>query len=157
MTQQKLREEIIERSESNSWDKAKSEWELDYIYFAEKGEPERCLCGHFPIIELCVLINLENGSHATVGNCCVKKFMDIRSDIIFQAVKRIQDDDESALNEDAIEYAHARGWLTDWEYKFSQDTKRKRKLSSKQLAYRTRINKKILAWINLAKSKAFNN
>lgn len=144
MTQKQLQDEIVARSESASWEDAQPEWELDYIYRIEDGEPERCLCGHFPIIELCVLFNTENGNRATVGNCCVKRFMGLQSDLIFQGIKRISDDDEKAINEAAIEYSYAQGWLNDWEYKFALSTRRKRVLTGKQAASRERINAKVL-------------
>ena len=69
MSEYKLTQEIINRSVSDRWDEAKLEWSLCEVYEAE--DPETCLCGHFPIIELCVLGNKTNGRFATVGNCCV--------------------------------------------------------------------------------------
>jgi hypothetical protein len=83
MSEFKLTEEIINRSQSKVWDMAKLEWSLHKIY--EADEPETCLCGHFPIIEICTLRNKLNGQFATVGNCCVKKFIGLPSDLIFQA------------------------------------------------------------------------
>ena len=58
MSEYKLTEEIIKLSQSKLWDVAKSEWTLYEIYEADK--PERCLCGHFPIIEICNLKNKLN-------------------------------------------------------------------------------------------------
>ncbi len=51
-SQFQLATEIIKRSVARTWDEAKTEWSLYEIY--ETDEPETCLCGHFPIIELCV-------------------------------------------------------------------------------------------------------
>lgn len=57
MSEYKLTQEIIALSVSSNWDVAKLEWKLYEIY--EADEPETCLCGHFPIIEICVLSNAK--------------------------------------------------------------------------------------------------
>jgi hypothetical protein len=146
LSEYKLTEEIIKRSESQTWDIAKLEWSLHQIY--EADEPETCLCGHFPIIEICNLRNKLNGKFATVGNCCVKKFIGLPSDLIFQAVKRVRKDIEKSLNSEAIHHAHEKVWINDWEFKFTIDTMRKRNLSAKQLKTRTTVNEKMLANMN---------
>lgn len=142
MSEYKLTKEIIQRSQSDIWDVAKLEWGLSEIY--EADEPETCLCGHFPIIEICILKNKLNHQLAVVGNCCVKKFIGLPSDKIFQAVKRVRKDNEKSLNTEAILHACEKGWINAWEYNFSIDTMRKRKLSEKQLLTRTKINEKML-------------
>ncbi|TBT59496.1 hypothetical protein D5E76_07095 [Vibrio parahaemolyticus] len=131
MSEYKLTEEIIKLSQSQLWDVAKSEWTLYEIY--EADEPERCLCGHFPIIEICTLKNKLNSNYATVGNCCVKKFIGLPSDKIFQAIKRVRKDDEKSLNAEAISHAYDKGWVNDWEKSFYLDVMRKRKLTPNQL------------------------
>lgn len=143
MAEYKLTQEIIELSVSESWDAAKLEWKLFEIY--EVDEPERCLCGHFPIKEVCVLENTKNDKHATVGNCCVKKFIGLPSDKIFQAIKRVRKDNEKSLNAEAIEHAREKSWINSWEKNFYLDVMRKQKrtLSAKQLAKKIQINKKL--------------
>jgi len=143
MSEFKLTEEIINRSQSKVWDMAKLEWSLHKIY--EADEPETCLCGHFPIIEICTLRNKLNGQFATVGNCCVKKFIGLPSDLIFQAVKRVRKDNQKSLNAEAIQHAYDKGWINEWEYTFSIDTMRKRNLTQKQLQTRMNVNDKMLA------------
>lgn len=143
MSEYKLTEEIINRSQSKVWDIAKLEWSLYQIY--EADEPETCLCGHFPILEICTLKNKLNGQFATVGNCCVKKFIGLPSNLIFQAVKRVRKDNQKSLNAEAIQHAYEKGWINEWEYKFSIDTMRKRNLSQKQLQKRMKVNEKMLA------------
>jgi hypothetical protein len=143
MSQYKLIEEILKRSQAQIWDIAKQEWSLYQIYEAEA--PETCLCGHFPIIEICTLHNKLNGEFATVGNCCVEKFIGLPSDLIFQAVKRVRKDNQKSLNAEAIQHAHDKGWINDWEYNFSIDTMRKRALTGKQLQTRMKVNEKMLA------------
>lgn len=146
MAEFKLIKEIISLSVSDTWEIAKTEWELNEIYFAD--EPETCLCGHFPIIELCELKNTKNKELAVVGNCCVKKFIGLPSDKIFQAVKRVRKDGGKGLNSETIELAHSKKWINNWEYTFYVDTFRKRKLSEKQLIKRRQINEKVLLKIN---------
>ena len=141
MSEYKLTEEIIKLSQSQLWDVAKSEWTLYEIY--EADEPERCLCGHFPIIEICTLKNKLNSNYATVGNCCVKKFIGLPSDKIFQAIKRVRKDDEKSLNAEAITHAYDKGWINDWEKGFYLDVMRKRKLTPNQLNKKVQINNKL--------------
>lgn len=137
----KLIEEIIKLSSSNIWDTAKLEWKLDEIY--EADEPRRCLCGHFPIIETCILKNKVNSNPATVGNCCVKKFIGLPSDKIFQAIKRVRKDSEKSLNVEAIDYAFNKHWINTWEKIFYLDVMRKRKLTVNQLQKKIQINEKL--------------
>lgn len=141
MSEYRLTQEVIELSQAINWDTAKLEWKLETIYEAE--EAEKCLCGHFPIIEVCILRNQINGNSATVGNCCVKKFIGLPSDKIFQAIKRVRKDDEKSLNAEAIAYAHDKGWINDWERDFYLDIMRKRNLSFGQLAKKKQINLKL--------------
>ena len=142
MSEYKFTSKILNISESDIWDRAKLEWELSKIYFAEI--PQRCLCGHSPILEICILENKFNHQMATVGNCCVKKFIGLPSDKIFQAVKRVHQDDHKSLNMEAIEYASDNNWISAWEYGFCTDTMKKRVLSQKQIEIRRRINGKVL-------------
>lgn len=143
MAEYRLTQEIIRRSVAQNWDAAKLEWTLEGIRFEE--EPQTCLCGHAPIIEICTIANRNNGSVAEVGNCCVKKFLGLPSDRIFQSIKRVRKDDGKALNAEAIAHAHGRGWINNWERDWYFDTMRKRKLSVKQKAKREEINRLILA------------
>lgn len=149
MSEYKLSSEIINLSESANWDIAKLEWNLQEIY--ESEEPETCLCGHYPIIETCVLKNKINQNTAIVGNCCVKKFIGLPSDKIFQSVKRVRKDIQKSLNAEAIQHASNKGWINEWEYNFSIDLMRKRKLSVKQLQTRKNINEKML--LNMKRKK----
>lgn len=148
MSEYKLGQEIVARSVAKVWDTAKTEWGLHEIY--EADEPETCLCGHFPIIELCVLINRRNGQLATVGNCCVKKFMGLPSDLIFQAVKRVRADSGRSLNAESIEHARSKGWINAWESNFYYRIMRKRNLTAKQAAKKKEINDKFI--LNMRRS-----
>ncbi len=88
-----------------------------------------------------------------VGNSCVKKFVGLPSDKIFQAFKRVREDEERAWNAETIAHAFARGWINEWERKFCSNTIRKRALSGKQLDKRIQINRKIIARITSSRPK----
>jgi hypothetical protein len=147
----KLIQGIIELSDAKTWDEAKLEWDLVEIYHQE--EPDTCLCGHDPIIEICVLENRQNKNSTIVGNVCVKKFLGLPSDQIFQAVRRIGKDAAKALNAEAIQHAYNRNWIDKWKRDFYFDTLRKRNLSEKQLSKRIEINRLVLANINRNRDK----
>ncbi len=142
MSEFKLIEEIIILSVADTWDEAKIEWQLAEIYHQE--EPDTCLCSHFPINEICVLRNKRNNLTTQVGNICVKKFLGLPSDLMFQALRRIAKDETRALNAETIDHAFRKGWINNWEKKFYFDTMRKRNLSNKQLAKRIQINRQVL-------------
>jgi hypothetical protein len=139
----RLREEIVALSVSPDWRQARREWELAAVWFAAPGEPGTCLCGH-RIVEHCVLVNRRNGNRATVGNVCVTRFMGLGSEAIFAALRRIVKDGRGALNAEAVEHAHRRGWINDWERRFYLDVIRRRSPSERQRTKRTEINERVL-------------
>jgi hypothetical protein len=152
MSKYQLTEGIVSRSVAKTWDEAKHEWALDSIW--REDTPDTCLCGHFPINEICLLKNIKNGNATIVGNCCVKKFETLPSDLIFQAIRRIEKDAKRSINPDTIDHAHQKGWITDWEHKFSMDTWRKKTLSDPQLNKRIQINNKLLSRIVRARNNS---
>ncbi len=133
---------IIENSVSDDWDHAKREWKLANIY--ESDEMLSCLCGHYPIREICELRNTKNESQLIVGNCCVNKFLDINSDKMFTALKKVIRDIESSFNVEVIDLAYERNLINGWDRDFYVNTWRKRQLSPKQRTQKVRINKQIL-------------
>lgn len=135
--------EIIARSVADNWEEAKREWDLVEIY--REDEPLTCLCGHTPIIEICVLRNRLNAGTAIVGNVCVNKFLGIESELIFEGLRRVNKDPDKGLNAAATLYAFEKGWINEWEKNFSLDTNKKRKLSDKQQVKRDQINRRVLA------------
>jgi hypothetical protein len=145
MSEFKLIKEIIALSVSDNWDSARLEWKL--IEILEADEPETCICGHFPIIELCELLNIKNKKTVIVGNHCVKKFLGISSDKIFASVKKIRTDISKAANIETIVFLYDKGLLTDWEKMFYENTLRKRNLSEAQLQKRIQVNRKILGLV----------
>lgn len=138
----RLRQKIIALSNSVTWEDAKHEWVLREVY--EEDEPYTCLCGHYPIKEICIIRNRYNGKEAIVGNVCIKKFLGLPSDLIFSAIKRISKDNSKSLNTESIEYMNKRGWLTAWEYDFYRDIKNRRSLNDNQIEKKIEINQKLL-------------
>lgn len=140
--ERELRRRIIERSVAQDWPIARLEWDLETIFREE--EFQTCACGHYPIIEICQLRNRLNRQLIEVGNVCVKKFMGMPSNRIFDGFRRIAKDQDKALNEAASDYAFRKGWVTEWERKFLSNTGLLRNLSAKQLAKRVEINTRVL-------------
>ena len=140
---EQLRKGILALSEAKDWEGARKEWVLVDVY--QSGEPDTCLCGHFPIVEICVISNRITHRSTEVGNVCVRRFLGFRSDLIFSAIKKIRKDSTKSLNADAIGFFRERGLLTTWEYAFLQDTRAKRNLSPAQLETRKKINNKVIA------------
>lgn len=133
---------IMKLSKSQVWESAKVEWGLDYIDFLTW--PDQCLCGHYPILNACYISNSVTNKTALVGNCCVKKFLNMPSDKIFKSYEKLKASGDSAMNNELAQLAHRNKWITDWEYSFSLDTFRKRNLTSKQWQARVKINTKVL-------------
>ncbi|MFA6152540.1 MAG: hypothetical protein WC716_14550 [Chitinophagaceae bacterium] len=142
MSEFKLVSEIILRSNANDWQQAKGEWKLQSISFAKP--PHVCLCGHYPIIELCLIQNKQNGNRATVGNCCVKKFMGLRTNKFFEAIKRINADSNRSVNLVTLEIAYKENWISYNDYSFYRRILKTSKLSVKQKNWKIGINNKII-------------
>lgn len=141
-----LSKAILAMSCATDWETARKEWALTDII--EADAPETCLCGHHPIWEICAIHNRVTGLSTEVGNVCVKRFLGVRSDLIFAGVKRIRNDETKSLNADSIAFFHQRSVVNEWEYGFLQSTMRKRNLSAKQLDARIAINRKVLTAIS---------
>lgn len=133
---------IVRLSHADEWETALKEWKLERIY--KTKDTMSCLCGHTPINNICVLRNTINNRSALVGNCCVKKFMGIPSDMIFTAVDRVSKDDSKSANHQSLQLARERNIISQWEYVFYMNTLNKRKLTPKQLDIRRKVNQKLL-------------
>jgi len=144
LSQYKLVTALLALSQSQVWWQAKLEWEFVTVYKG-KGK-DSCLCGHTPIVELCKLRNRLNNNTAIVGNCCVKRFLNLQTDLIFDAVNRIEIDPIKSVNLRTLNQAISDAWITEWEYDFYKKILRKqsRKLSPKQASIKMEVNRKIL-------------
>ena len=133
---------ILELSEAEDWDDAVTEWQLKETYLTMY--PDTCICGHFPINEICIVRNKLTGNVATVGNSCVKKFLNLPSDEIFTPINRIQKNIYASVNKAMLNRAFSKGWISDWDYGFYNSIMKKKKLTDSQLEYKVGINRKIL-------------
>lgn len=121
----KLIEEIIALSNSNSWDFAKLEWNFEFAYYAE--DLQTCLCGHFPIKNICVIRNKRNFNQTEVGNCCINKFLGMEDgNKIFTSIKKLKDDNSKNMSLEAIDYIYNKKGISEFEYNFYVDIHKKR-------------------------------
>lgn len=141
---ERLREAILLVSRADDWMVARKEWDLVGISQAETDDPETCLCGHHPILELCEIRNRLTNHTAIVGNQCVKRFLGLESEALFRGIRRIRKHADKSMGADLAVWLFEHGYMTKWEYDFQASTSRKRVLSDKQLHTRQRINQKAL-------------
>lgn len=137
-----LSQRITELSTAGDWDTARAEWSLQQVFRAQVAD--QCLCGHQPIIKICVIKNKTNNKTARVGNCCVNKFMSLGSDGIFNAIDRISKDSTKAASRKLLELALSQSIITPWEFEFYLSNIDKRKLTQKQRQTREAINAKLV-------------
>lgn len=146
---QKLLIEILNLSENKKdFNKAKFEWEVYYITHSE--EPDTCLCGHNPIIELCYIQNKFNLKKTLVGNCCVKHFNQ-DYDWYFYNIRRLKKGERPNIQ--MIEYLFDKQAINEWEYKFLLNMCNKKKLTLKQRAILDNLLKIILNKLKINHSK----
>ncbi len=138
---ERLKEKILPLSQSSSFHDAKKEWQLYGIELQEDWD--NCPCGQ-RIKELCHIQNVLNDNRIYVGNVCVNQFIGINTGNLFAGLKRIVKDSSANPNEDLIIHAYRFGYIYESEYKFLMETKRKRVLSPKQLAWKEKINLRIV-------------
>ena len=136
-----LKNHILPLSNSSEWSDAKNEWRLVGIEVQEDWE--NCPCGK-EIKELCHIKNQLNGNKTFVGNICVNRFIGIDTGNLFAGLRRIIDDAEANANEDLIIHAYKFGYIYENEYKFLMQTRRKRNLTTKQLDWKMKINRRIV-------------
>ena len=148
----KLPQVIVGLSEGDKWPQVLREWKLDYVEHLERGEgSETCMCTHYPIREVCHIVNTQNHHSAIVGNCCVKKFEGETAfkgtHKIFEALSRIRRDKEASASKALIKYAYNHDIIDEAGYRFYIDIGRKRKLSEKQRSWKISLNHKMIRQI----------
>ena len=146
--QEALKAHILSLSRSTIFEVACQEWVLDGVYVTE--EWDNCPCGQ-DIKEHCEIANRVTGAHTFVGNVCINRFINLGTAPLFSGLKRIRDDISANANEALIRYAQSKGFLFEKELDFLLQTARKRKLSEKQLAWKEKINRRILNGIVVQK------
>ena len=132
--------EIIARSQSKVWDVARTEWVV--VGIENVDEPETCLCGHYPITEILILMNKYSKNTVRVGNVCVNKFITRNNN--FNGYKRILKDQTKSVNYELLKIAHTNKWISDWDFGFYSDIIAKRNLSVRQSDNKQRINRVII-------------
>ncbi|WP_124314556.1 hypothetical protein [Pseudomonas chlororaphis] len=138
----KLKTHILNLSVSNSFDVARREWKLAAVEVTE--DFDQCPCGQ-DIKEHCYIRNSLNGNQTYVGNVCINRFLQIDTGNLFEGLKRIAGDLKANANRDLIEHAWKMGYLySEKEYSFLLQTMRSRKLSANQLAWKEKINRRIV-------------
>lgn len=120
----------------------KDEWVFECI--EKLDEPESCLCGHFPIINSCVMRNKHNGTYIRVGNVCVNKFFKQDFSYIFADIAKLERDITSSIHDKTRKYCLEKKFISPWENNFLSSRKGKRKASFKQEQKKRDINIKIL-------------
>lgn len=151
----KLIEEIIDLSVAKDWNFAKLEWNFDFAYYAD--ELQRCLCGHYPIRNICVIKNTKNTAVTEVGNCCINKFLGIEDgNKIFSSIKKVKEDIKSSMSSEVVEYLYRKKGITEFEYKFYKSIHRKRVLSPKQRDLKEKVNRKFLNFTSYETNSHFN-
>ena len=152
---QKLVKRVINLSKSNRWPVAKLEWSFDHAYYSLSDQ--RCLCGHFPIRQICVIRNLSNQNITEVGNCCVNKFLCItEANKIFSSISRLNKDISKSMSIEALHYLRKHKLISAYEYNFYQSTIRKRSLTEKQFHFREKINQKLLEYTQYERQSIFS-
>jgi len=136
-----LKAHILPLSSASDFYAAKNEWKLVGVEIHE--EFDSCPCGQL-IKELCYIQNQINGNKTYVGNICINRFIGIDTGNLFEGLKRIAKNNQANANEDLIIHAYKLGYIYESEYQFLMQTKRKRKLSDKQLAWKEKINNRII-------------
>jgi len=140
---ERLKAHILPLSVSRSFDVARKEWSLVAVEISE--EFDQCPCGQ-DIKEHCYIRNRLNGNEIYVGNLCINRFIQIDTGNLFDGLKRIANDPTANVNSDLIEHAYRMGYLYgEKEYTFLKQTVRKRKLSPAQIAWKVKINRRIVA------------
>lgn len=139
---ERLKAHILPLSIASNFYAAKNEWKLVDVEIHE--DFDSCPCGQ-PIKELCYIENQLNGNKTYVGNVCVNRFIGIETGSLFAGIKRISLDETANANEDLIIHAYNLGYIYDEkEYNFLMQTKNKRILSDKQMAWKKKINRRII-------------
>lgn len=136
-----LKAHILPLSRASTFDAARAEWVLEYVEVSE--EFDSCPCGQ-EIKEHCYIRNLKTGHQTYVGNVCVNRFIGIDTGNLFDGLKRLRLDPRANASHAVIDYAEERGYLFDKEPQFLRQTALKRKLSAAQIAWKEKINRRIL-------------
>lgn len=137
---ERLIAELLKRSESKDWATARAEWE----YFSSEVLEgyETCLCGQYPIRELCWMRNRSTNEVAAIGNVCVLYFVDRDLAGLFSSIKRVTEEKDKKLDWRLVESAWRAGVITRFDLEWYSETFSKRRSDG-----RVSINNRILGWL----------
>ncbi len=138
---ERLKAHILPLSDGHDFNAARLEWKLIGVEVSE--EWDNCPCGQ-EIKEHCYIQNQVNGNTTYVGNICINRFIGIDTGNLFAGLRRIARDPFANANEDLIVHAYRLGFIFESEYAFLISTRHKRKFSEKQLAWKEKINRRII-------------
>jgi hypothetical protein len=161
--QDKLKDIIIENSESETWYEAKKEWDLQYIF----QEESNCICNHF-IVDNCVIKNRNNGNELIVGNVCINHFEEAKLYVdkkVFSSLKNLTC--ENNANEELLKQAVFLGIISENTKHFYEDittgrgsrnsfNKDHKNFSQKKWNSRKDINLQILAGFSKDRPKCLS-
>jgi len=140
---ERLKTHIVPLSISQNFETARTEWSLIAVEISE--EFDQCPCGQ-DIKEHCYIKNRLTSRETYVGNVCINRFIQIDTGNLFDGLKRLRNDITANANIDLIEHAFRMGYLFDErEYTFLKQMARKRTFSAKQLEWKIKINRRIVA------------
>jgi hypothetical protein len=137
---ERLKAHILPLSQASTFDVARAEWQLVGVEITE--DFDSCPCGK-EIKEHCYIENRLTGHSTYVGNVCINRFIGIDTGNLFEGLKRIAKNPLANANLDVIEHAWRFGYIYESEYLFLVQTRLKRKLSAKQLAWKEKVNRRI--------------
>ena len=138
---ERLKAHILPLSKSHAFETARHEWKLVGVEISE--EFDNCPCGK-EIKEHCYIENTSTGHKTYVGNVCINRFIGIDTGNLFNGIKRIAKDPTANANADLIDHAYKLGYIYETEYAFLMQTRLKRILSVKQIAWKEKINRRII-------------
>lgn len=137
---ERLKEHILPLSNSDRFEVARTEWDLVGVEITD--ESDECPCGQ-EIKEHCYITNHITGKSTYVGNVCINRFIGIDTGTLFDGLRRIAKDPQANANLDVIRHGLKLGFIYESEQKFLVETRLKRKLSPKELAWKRKINHRI--------------
>lgn len=142
----RLKFRITRASVTDNYEAARDEWSETERYFVDE-DGYYCICGKPNIHEICVIRNILTGHELTVGNCCIKHFLDTDAGKFFNALKKIDMDITRSANKALINFAFKHNVFDNGEYSFYSAIWRKHRgsLSAEQADWKKQLNEKLLA------------
>jgi len=151
---ERLKAHILPLSVAGDFATARHEWTLFAVEISE--EWDQCPCSH-EIKEHCFIRNRFNGNETHVGNVCINRFIGIETGNLFAGLKRIASNISANANEDLIRHAYRLGYIFEREHEFLMQTRHKRKLSAKQIAWKQKINRRIITQTVVQRRRALES